>query len=275
MHPRIVGFNHHPTQSSYNGPMELIDSHCHIDVHEFDPDREHVITRSRLAGVTRLIVPAVDAAGWDNLLTLCNTVHGLYPTLGLHPIYLDNHRDEHIDELKTRIANKRPIAIGEIGLDYFISELDRTRQQSIFETQLRIARDADLPVILHTRKSHDPVLATLRRIRVRGGIAHAFNGSPQQAQQFIDLGFLLGFGGTITYSRANRIRSLARNVPIEAIALETDAPDIPLSTHRGERNSPEYLPECLCELALLRDAKPEDLAQQTTANVMRVFALGA
>lgn len=254
--------------------MELIDSHCHIDVCDFDPDREQVLTRSRQAGVTRIIVPAVDAAGWDNLLDLCARTHGLYPTLGLHPIYLADHRDEHIEELKTHIAKQRPIAVGEIGLDFFISELDRTRQQTLFETQLHIARDADLPVILHTRKSHDQVLATLRRIRVRGGIAHAFNGSPQQAQQFIDLGFLLGFGGTITYDRANRIRSLARAVPIEAIALETDAPDIPLSTHRGERNSPEYLPECLYALALLREAKPDDLAQQTTANVMRVFALG-
>lgn len=253
--------------------MELIDSHCHIDVADFDLDRDQVLVRCRQAGVTRIIVPAIDAAGWDPLLALCTSHPGLYPALGLHPIYLDHHTDEHLAALSTRVVTQRPVAVGEIGLDFFISELDRTRQQSLFEAQLQIARDADLPVILHTRKSHDQVLATLRRIRVCGGIAHAFNGSVQQAQQFIELGFLLGLGGTLTYSRANRIRNLAKAIPIEAIALETDAPDIPLSTHRGERNSPEYLIEVLHELAKIRDISPIDLARQTTANVQRVLAL--
>lgn len=253
--------------------MNLIDSHCHIDVSEFDADRADVLARSRAAGVFGIVVPGVDAAGWDKLLAVCAANPGLYPTLGLHPVYIDCHHDEHVDRLQAQICAHRPVAIGEIGLDYFVTELDRTRQQVLFEAQLRIARDADLPVILHIRKAHDQVLATLRRFRVRGGIAHAFNASAQQARQFIELGFLLGFGGTMTYDRANRIRTLARDVPIESIALETDAPDIPLSTHRGQRNSPEYLPECLAALAQLREADVDDVARQTTQNVCRVLNL--
>lgn len=253
--------------------MDIIDSHCHIDVSEFDADRPEVLARSRAAGVTGMVIPGVDAAGWDKLLAVCAAEPGLYPTLGLHPVYIGCHHDEHVDQLKARIAVQRPTAIGEIGLDYFVAGLDRARQQTLFEAQLRIARDADLPVILHIRKAHDQVLATLRRFRVRGGIAHAFNASAQQAQQFIELGFLLGFGGTMTYDRANRIRGLARAVPIEAIALETDAPDIPLSSHRGQRNSPEYLPECLTTLAQLRGVEVNEIARQTTQNVCRVLDL--
>ena len=136
-----------------------------------------------------------------------------------------------------------------------------------------MARDADLPVLLHVRKSHDQVLATLRRMRVRGGIAHAFNGSLQQARQYLDLGFKLGFGGTLTYARSSRIRALAKALPLEAIVLETDAPDIPVAAHRGERNSPEYLPDCLQALAEVRDADAELLAAQTTRNACAVLYL--
>lgn len=253
--------------------MELIDTHCHIDVEEFAADREAVLTRSRQAGVTRLVVPAVMAQGWRHLLDLCRREQGLLPALGLHPVYLDRHHDADVEALAEWVARERPIAIGEIGLDFFVTELDRQRQQRLFEAQLQVARDANLPVILHVRKAHDQVLATLKRLRVRGGIAHAFNGSLQQAQQYIDLGFKLGFGGMLTYERSNKLRALARKLPLEALVLETDAPDLTVAAHHGERNSPEYLPDCLRALAEVRDADPEAVAHATSRNAEQVLNL--
>jgi len=253
--------------------LELIDTHCHLDVAEFDADRDQVLARSRARGVRRLVIPAVDAAHWRSLLDLCRREPGLYPALGLHPVYLEQHRREDIQALETALAEQRPVAVGEIGLDYFVDGLDRERQQRLFEAQLAAARTAGLPVILHVRKAHDQVLAALRRIRVAGGIAHAFNGSPQQAQQYLGMGFRLGFGGTLTYERSSKIRALAARLPLEAIVLETDAPDMAVAAHRGERNSPEYLPDCLQALAEVRDQDPALLAEQTTRNACAVLGL--
>lgn len=253
--------------------MELIDSHCHIDVADFDADRDAILARCRGAGITRIVVPAVTAAAWDDLLALCRAQPGLLPALGLHPVYLDAHHSAHVAALAERVQQERPIAVGEIGLDYFVAALDRERQQALFEAQLKVARDADLPVLLHVRKAHDPVLAALRRMRVKGGIAHAFNGSLQQARQYLDLGFKLGFGGTLTYQRSHKIRRLAAELPEEAIVLETDAPDMAVASHRGERNSPEYLTEVLAALAEVRDDTPARLAAITTANACQVLGL--
>lgn len=253
--------------------MDLIDTHCHIDVEEFAADRDAVLARSRAAGVARMLVPAVTARGWRFLLDLCRSEAGLLPALGLHPVYLDRHTDADVAALAEWVGRERPVAVGEIGLDYFVEELDRQRQQALFEAQLQVARAADLPVILHVRKAHDQVLATLRRIRVRGGIAHAYNGSLVQAQQYIDLGFKLGFGGMLTYEHSSKLRTLARELPLEALVLETDAPDLTVASHRGERNSPEYLPECLQALAEVRGESPAVVAQATTCNAEQVFGL--
>lgn len=253
--------------------MELFDSHCHIDVTEFDADRDAVLQRSRYAGVTRMLVPAVTAMTWQSLLDLCARESGLYPALGLHPIYLDNHRPEHITALRNQLIQARPVAVGEIGLDYFVQTLDRQRQQELFEAQLKLAAEFDLPVILHVRKSHDTVLATLRRIKVQGGIVHAFNGSLPQADQYQAMGFKFGFGGTLTYERSTTIRQLARTLPLESIVLETDAPDMVVAAHRGERNSPEYLPDCLAALATLREENQEIIARETTRNACQILRL--
>jgi len=253
----------------------LVDTHCHIDVEEFAPDRAAVIARARAAGVAAQVVPAVFAPTWDHLLAVCRAAPGLYPALGMHPVYLDVHRPEHLAELRERVARERPVAIGEIGLDYFVEGADRGAQQELFEAQLRIARDHELPVILHVRRAIDPVLATLRRFRVKGGIAHAFNGSRQQAEQFIGLGFKLGFGGVLTFERAQKIRALARELPLDALVLETDAPDLAPAWHKGGRNSPEYLPEILHVLAQLRREPPDLIASRTTANACAVFGIPA
>jgi len=207
------------------------------------------------------------------LIGLCDAQPGLFPALGLHPVFLAAHSADDIATLESMIEKHRPVAVGEIGLDYFVRELDRGQQQTLFEAQLEVARNTDLPVILHVRKAHDTVLATLRRIPVQGGTVHAFNGSLQQAQQYIDMDFKLGFGGTLTYPQSTKIRQLARDLPIDAIVLETDAPDMTVFAHQGERNSPEYLQDCLQALAEVRGADPDELARQTTRNAYSVFSL--
>jgi TatD DNase family protein len=255
--------------------MELIDTHCHLDVAEFDPDRDAVLERARAAGVVGVVVPAIHRAGWPWLLEYCASQPGLFPALGLHPVYLDQHGDDDVRALESAIAAERPLAVGEIGLDYFVRELDRKRQQALFEAQLAVARAADLPVLLHVRRAHEQVLATLRHIRVRGGIAHAFSGGIEEARRYLDLGFKLGFGGMLTFERSTRLRRLAALLPVEALVLETDAPDLTVAAHRGGRNSPEYLPDVLAALAEVRQADPGTLAAVTTANARAVLGLPA
>jgi TatD DNase family protein len=253
--------------------MKLIDTHCHLDVADFDTDRSAILERCRATGISGIVVPAIQAAGWEKLLELCRQESTLYPALGLHPVFIESHTDADLTVLGDKLSSENPLAVGEIGLDFFVADLDPQRQQDIFEAQLHLAQETRLPVLLHVRKAHDQVLAALRRIRVPGGIAHAFNGSLQQAQQYLDLGFKLGFGGTLTYERSSKIRQLAHDLPIEAIVLETDAPDMVVSQHRGERNSPEYLPEILAALAEIRQEDASSLAEQTTCNACEVLGL--
>lgn len=257
----------------YNEAMELFDTHCHLDVEEFAADRDAVLARARAAGVSRQVIPAVDAAGWDGLLALCRKEEGLYPALGLHPMFTDRHRDDDLLRLRRLLESEQPVAIGEIGLDYFIPEPDVARQQALFEAQLALAEEFKLPVLLHIRKAHDQVLQTLKRFKLVGGIAHAFSGSLQQAEQYQALRFRFGFGGMLTYERSTRIRKLAMELPLESIVLETDAPDMSPAAHHGERNSPEYLPQVLAVLAELRGEPEERLAAQTTTNALKLFNL--
>lgn len=253
----------------------LIDSHCHIDVPEFDADRDAVLANCARAGVGAIVVPGIRLADFPTLKAVCDESVQLHAAYGLHPVYLDEHRAGDVAALGEWLRRERPVAIGEIGLDYFVDTLDRERQQQLFEQQLALAKDLDLPVILHVRRSHDAVLSTLRRFRLpRGGICHAFAGSPDQAAHYLKMGFLLGFGGAATFDRANRLRSTFRALPLEAIALETDAPDIPPSfVERGGRNSPEYLPRIAAMLAELRGLPVDDFARATSANVRRVLDL--
>ncbi len=254
--------------------MPLIDTHCHLDVAAFDDDRDKVLNRARQAGVSRIVVPGIAAAGWERLLTLCANEAGLHPALGLHPLFLDQHRADDLQALETAITRHAPVAVGEIGLDFYLPTMDRERQTTLFEAQLRIATESGLPVLLHVRKAHDETLKRLRECRPpRGGICHAFNGSLQQARQYIALGFKLGFGGMLTYDRSHKLRRLARELPLESIVLESDAPDMPPASHHGQRNSPEYLPEVLQALARLRAEDTGTIAAQTTANAANLLKL--
>lgn len=251
----------------------LVDSHCHLDAGEFDPDRAEVIARARAAGVRHQVIPAIDAQGWTKLRDICRAGEGLHPAYGLHPMFLDSHRDEHLEQLREWLQRERPVAVGECGLDYFVEGLDRQRQQSFFEGQLELAREFDLPVIVHARRAVDAVIAAIRRIGDLRGVVHSFSGSEEQASQLWRAGFLIGLGGPVTYERARRLRRIVASMPLEHLLLETDAPDQPDSCIRGQRNEPARLTEVLSTIAQLREETEEHVAEVTTANAKRLFGL--
>ncbi len=255
--------------------MNLIDSHCHLDAGEFDADRAAVIDRAQAAGVRAQIVPAVTAASWPGLRDACALAPGLYPAYGLHPVFLDQHRPEHLELLQDWITRERPHAIGECGLDYFIPTLDRQQQQDYFIGQLALARRFDIPVIVHARRAVDAVIAAIKQVGGLRGVVHSFSGSPEQARQLHQLGFLIGLGGPLTYDRAQRLHRLVAAMPLDQLLLETDAPDQPDAGIRGERNEPARLPVILDTVARLRGEPVEAIAAQTTANAQRVFNLPA
>lgn len=251
--------------------MDIVDTHCHLDVSEFDVDRSDVLQRSHHHGINKIVIPAIQSKTWPNILELCNAEVGLYPAFGLHPVFLKQHTPEDIHKLENLVETEKPIAIGEIGLDFYVKELDQQQQIDLFEAQLLVAKKYDLPVILHVRKAHDQVLQLLKKIKVKGGFCHAFNGSLQQAEKYIDLGFKLGFGGTLTYENSTKIHQLAKSLSIESIVLETDAPDMVVESHRGERNSPEYIIDALSALANIKNESIEFIAEQTTHNANDVM----
>ena len=253
--------------------MILIDSHCHLDAPEFDADRDAVIARARTVGVMAQIIPAVAANGWTKLRALCTEDSGLYPAIGLHPMFLSEHRDEHLDDFWEFFRDFRPIAIGECGLDFYIEGLDKQRQQFFFGQQLKIARTFDLPVIVHARKAVDAVISALHTAGRLQGVVHSFSGSQQQAEQLWNLDFCIGIGGPVTYERAARLRRIVATMPIEFLLLETDSPDQPGQGQRGQRNEPALLRDVLRVVAELRGVDEVEIAAATTRNAERVFRL--
>jgi TatD DNase family protein len=257
----------------------LVDSHCHLDAAEFGGDAIGMAQRAADEDVRWIVVPAVEVANFDTVATLAASSPNCVYALGIHPMYVPQASDDDLIRLRERVADAitdpRFVGIGEIGLDFFIPELAsgalRDKQERFYVEQLKIARDFGLPVILHGRRAQDVLLKYLRRIRVTGGIAHAFNGSAQQAQAFIDLGFVLGFGGAMSFTRALQIRRLATSLPSEAIVLETDAPDISPSWLHPGVNTPAQLPRIAAVLAELRGQPLAEIASQTSRNVARVL----
>lgn len=251
----------------------LVDTHCHLDVTEFDSDRDRVIDRAQAAGVSRQIVPAIDADRWPQLREVCLSRKGLFPAYGLHPLFLESHRTQHLQMLGDWIERERPVAVGECGLDFFVEGLDADAQNHYFEAQLALARDLDLPVIVHARRAVQQVIAGFRKVGGLRGVVHSFPGSAEQARQLQQLGFLIGIGGPVTYERANRLRKVVATVPLEQLLLETDAPDQPDASNRGQRNEPARL-TLVCEtIAGLRSIDAAELAAATTANAVRLFNL--
>lgn len=251
----------------------LADSHVHLDDEHFDADREAVIARARQAGVATQIIPGVTRRSWSRIQRLCADHADLHPAYGLHPLFLAEHRPEDLPALAEWLHRHRPVAVGEIGLDYFVDGLPAERQLDYFRSQLALARQFELPVIIHARRATEQVIAELRRIGGLRGVIHSYAGSEEQARQLWKLGFHLGLGGPLTYPRAQRLRRLVASMPLEWLLLETDAPDQPNAGHRGERNEPARLPEVLQTVAELRGQSPEEIAAATTANTRRLFGL--
>jgi TatD DNase family protein len=249
----------------------LIDTHCHLDAGEFADDRDAVYGAARAAGIERIVVPAVELTNFPAVRACVAGYAGCVAAYGIHPLYVGRAQAGDLDELRRWLASERPIAVGEIGLDHYVSDVDPQRQADFFVAQLKLAREFGLPVILHVRRAVDEVLKYLRRIGVPGGIAHAFNGSRQQADEFIKMGFALGFGGAMTFSGSKRIRELAATLPDDAIVLETDAPDIPPAWLAGGRNAPGELPRIAGELAALRGLSLAATLKMTAANARRVL----
>ncbi|WP_332875670.1 TatD family hydrolase [Massilia sp. S19_KUP03_FR1] len=256
-----------------------IDTHCHLDAHEFvgaDGGPSGVGQRAAVQGVSMIVIPAVERGNFADVAHIAaNTPNACY-ALGIHPMCVPQATDDDLDLLRdlaqASLSDPRFVAIGEVGLDYFIPLLCepdmRAKQERFFRAQLRIARDLGLPVLTHVRRSQDQVLKHLRQITPPSGIAHAFNGSFQQAQTFIDLGFHLGFGGAFTFTRALQIRRLATQLPLASIVMETDAPDISPAWVHPARNSPENLPAIGVALAQLRDIDAREVAAVSTANAL-------
>jgi TatD DNase family protein len=256
-----------------------IDTHCHLDAAEFGAEALEVARRAGAAGVSMLVIPAVDRSDFGTVAELSAAAPNACYALGIHPIYVPNARDDDLrvlrESVEAAMGDPHFVGVGEIGLDFFIPVLCtpemRAKQERFLREQLRIARDFDLPVLMHVRRSQDQVLKHVRQIRPPGGIAHAFNGSFQQAQGFIDLGFRLGFGGAMTFTRALQIRRLAMELPLDAIVLETDAPDISPAWVHPARNSPEQLPAIGRTLAGLRGLDEAEVRAATRGSALQAI----
>ena len=266
-----------------------IDTHCHLDAAEFDADRDAVRQRASDAGVALCVIPAVERSNWAKVRELAHRYGDVY-ALGIHPLNVQQAHNDDLQALDDLLSasqdDPRLVAVGEIGLDYFVPALcepaQRDKQWRFYTAQLKLARKHKLPVILHVRRSADKLLKGLRQTTVQGGIAHAFNGSLQQAQAFIDLGFVLGFGGAMTFERATQLRHLATTLPLSSIVLETDAPDIPpqwlyrTAEQRAQgfaqgRNEPSQLPRLAQTLLQLRGGLASDVCKTLNQNVPRVL----
>ncbi|MBV4498625.1 TatD family hydrolase [Pseudomonas sp. SWRI12] len=256
--------------------MELIDTHTHLDFPDFDADRPALLAESRALGVRQMVVLGVYRDNWQRVWELVQGDPDLHAALGLHPVYLDQHQPDDVSLLREwlgRLAGHRQLcAVGEIGLDYYIPTLDRERQQALFEAQLQLAVEFELPALIHVRRSHADVIATLKRMGPsRAGIIHAFAGSFEEAREYLKLGFKLGLGGAATWPQALRMHRVLAKLPLEAVVLETDSPDMAPAMFPGQRNSPAHLP-AICEaLAGIMGVSPERLAEASTANARKLF----
>jgi len=257
--------------------MKLIDSHSHFDFSAFDNDRIEALARANKADVSHIIISSTIAKRWSNVKNtvaqFSNKHTQCHAAYGLHPLFIDEHTSDDLKKLKACLEKQSPIAIGEIGLDYFMENPDKDKQLIFFIEQLKLAKDFNLPVIIHARKSLDIVLKQLRKITGLRGSIHSFSGSEQQAKQLIELGFYLGFGGPITYTRATRLRKLVSTLPLQSILLETDSPDQPDASHHQERNEPAYLPLIAETIAELRGIDVTEVAKITTLNAQTLFKI--
>lgn len=256
--------------------MRYIDTHTHLDFAAFDHDRTAVLDDCLRLGVQRLVVLGVTASNWARVWQLCQQQPMLHAAFGLHPMFCQEHKPQHLDQLRQQlqdcVGNQQLCAVGEFGLDFYIDSADREAQQGLFEQQLALAADFALPALLHVRRAHAQCIATLKRFKLkRGGIIHAFTGSREEAAEYCKLGFKLGLGGAATWPQARRLQRTVAELPAASIVLETDAPDMPPGFAAGQRNSPQHIPQIAAHLAALRDEPLPQFAEQCWHNSCELF----
>jgi TatD DNase family protein len=251
----------------------LIDTHVHTNDEQFTQDLSQILTRARRAGVAHQVVPAVLRNDWEDIKSLCSEHTDLHPCYGLHPCFIDQHKPEHLAELARWLGREQPAAVGECGLDYSQSVVDKDTQMQFFSGQLALAREFRLPIVVHAHKAVEDVILAIRAAGHHHGLIHSFNGSQQQAHRLLDLGYKLSFGGAITYTRARRLRKLVSKLPADSFVLETDAPYQPSEAFRGQRAEPAHLTYVLNTLSELRTESLSELAAQTTHTACKLFNL--
>ncbi len=253
----------------------IIDSHCHIDFSDFDNDRAQVLHRAEKVGIKKIIIPGVIQSTWHKIKSCCEEHTILYPSYGLHPYFIEQHQTQHLDDLKTWINANKTIAIGECGLDFFLKNLDIETQTYYFAGQLDMALEFNLPVIIHARKSTEAVIKEIKKRPGLRGMIHSYSGSYEQAMQLIKLGFYLSFGGSVTYEKSTRLRTLVKKLPLDFLLVETDAPDQPVASAKNHRNEPSFIIEVIHHIAELHQTSSENIAHISTNNALQLFNLDA
>jgi len=253
--------------------FEIIDTHCHLDFDAFDDDREEVIRRAAQKNISRIIIPATQKSNWQPIYDLCENDESLLPCYGFHPYWADEPGSKDIDSLEKWINSKLCVGIGECGLDYRMDQIDKQTQVKVFEAQLKIAANNNLPIVIHSVNATEDIINLIKKHPGITGKMHSYSGSYQQAQQLIDLGFYISFGGTITYKGASKHRATASKIPLSALIIESNAPDQPDSKHKNERNEPAYITNVLECLDELREENIDEITQQTTLNAKRLFGI--
>lgn len=253
----------------------LFDTHCHFDFDAFSNTDEALAT-AKQSGVARILIPSVGLSNWDKVSELASSHDEIYFSLGLHPYFIDQHLDTHLDLLDDRLSRRggKCVAVGECGLDFYSGNDTQSKQEALFRGQIELANKHKLPLVLHQRKSHQLMTSTLKKMRFdQGGVIHGFSGSYQQAKDWLNLGFAIGVGGTITYPRAQKTRNTIAQIPIDAMVLETDAPDMPLNGYQGLPNHPKFLPEILECLSELKKRPKQTIAPQLWSKSNLVFGI--
>lgn len=253
---------------------QLIDSHCHLDFPDFDKDRPQLLQDIKQAGIAALVVPAVSRQHFSRLKALGTSCPNIFPAYGLHPMFMAQHEDNDLAVLNEWLRQEKPCALGEVGLDFYQQNDDREKQIHYFSQQLSLAQHHQLPVILHVRKAHEEILKSVRHAGFdKGGIVHAYNGSFEQAKRYLDLGFKLGFGGTLTFPHSHKIHDNFKRLPLNALVLETDSPDMATAKNRGNRNNPLFLAEILSAACHIRSENETELREAFYTNTMAVLNL--
>ncbi len=251
--------------------MPLIDSHCHLDDDRFDRDRDGIVERARALGIEKFVIPSTTANRWPKVKQVAESYAGMYPTYGLHPMFIEQHQAAHLRELDEWLDREKPLAVGECGLDFYHSRVDEKWQLQLFCEQLQLAKNHRLPVIVHVRKAMDQVIRLVKKNSPISGVIHSFSGSLQQALQLIDFGFKLGIAATVGFERAKKLRAVVARVPDHGLLLESDAPDQPGVNHRGELNEPAYIVEHLETIAALRETSEPELIELLQRNSVELF----